>query len=156
MVYRFFASFIIFLFIILLLSSCGGEELLEETVDGLLITGTVIDATDTPDPFVPLTIYVANFVTSPNTLVKRESFNSIEDGTFSYTVVTGRLGQDYTDYGNSTGFLNYYISLLDTLHDLPINDTAIKNYIVVSYDVLFPITTATKIIKSADTETDTP
>ena len=150
---RFFGSFIIFLLIILLLSSCGGDELLEEAVDGLLITGTVIDTADTPDPFVPLTIYVANFVTSPNTLVKRESFNSIEDGSFSYTVVTGRLDQDYTDYGNSTGFLNYYISLLDTLHDLPINDDAVKNYIVVSYDVLFPITTATKIIKSAEAET---
>ena len=134
----------------LLLISCGGDELLEEeAVDGLLITGTVIDTADVPDPFVPLTVYVANFSVSPNVLVKRESFNSIDDGTFSYTVLSGRLAQDYTDYGNNTGFLNYYISLLDTLDTLAINDETIKDYIVVSYDVLFPVNTADKIIKTS-------
>ena len=134
----------------LLLAACGGEEVLEDVVtDGLLITGTVVDSSDLPDPFVPLTIYVANFAASPNILVKRDSFNSIADGTFSYNVLSGRLTQDYTDYGNDTGFLNYYISLLDTLDTLPINHDDIKHYIVVSYDVLFPVMVTDKIIKTA-------
>ena len=134
----------------LLLVACGGEELLEDVAtDGLLITGTVVDSSDLPDPFVPLTIYVANFASSPNVLVKRDSFNSIADGTFSYNVLSGRLTQDYTDYGNDTGFLNYYISLLDTLDTLPINHEDIKHYIVVSYDVLFPVMVTDKIIKTS-------
>ena len=53
-------------------------------------------------------------------------------------------------YGNNSGFLNYYISLLDTLNGLAINDAAVRDYIVVSYDVLFPINTADKIIKTSD------
>tara|TARA_Y100001970_G_scaffold25092_3_gene29960 strand:+ start:27 stop:485 length:459 start_codon:yes stop_codon:yes gene_type:complete len=152
MLYRLLVSFLLTVFTTLLLFSCGGaEELVEEAaVDGLLITGSVIDSSDAADPFVPLTIYVADFTATPNLLIKRESFNSILDGTFSYTVVSGRLTQDYTDYGNNSGFLNYYISLLDTLNGLAINDAAVRDYIVVSYDVLFPINTADKIIKTSE------
>ena len=74
-----YKSVLVFLYLvtILFLAACGGaEEVLEEgavAVDGLLITGTVIDNSDTPDPFVPLTIYIANFSVSPNILIKRES-----------------------------------------------------------------------------------